>query len=292
MLILALLSQLIGAGVASLLVVSALRGLGERLLTHLPPAGATSARRWLFGALMAVGITSGIRPGLGATALGGPLWPFFGPGTPHLDPSLFAIAGMEGIAGAIGALRGLAFATLFLLGLTILGGILAAGRERPAGIGRGLGEASRRGGRDRGREMPLGPRPGARSEDPRDRSGEPRRLPGGGGRGRGQGPGRERREGRDRERGEGRGGEGRERESREGFREGREGFRENRESFRENREPMREPVASAARGGGPGFAGPRHGARPIPDPPAVMPAAAGAPVAAGRDLPVPRDGRR
>jgi len=282
-LILALLSQLLGALVASLIVVRGLRSPCERLLTHLPPAGAASARRWLLGALIAVGVTSGIHLGLGSGAFGGPVWPFFGPGTPHLDQSLAAIAGVEAFSGAISALRGLAFATLFLLGLSILGGILA-GRERTTGIGRLAGEGSRRGGRDRGREMPLGPRPGPRIEDPRDRSGEPRRMPLGGGRGRGPAPGRERREGRE-------GREGRERESRgEGRGEGRE--REGRDRERESRESYREPVASAARGG-PGFAGPRHGARPIPDPPAVVPTAAGAPIAE-RGLPgrEPRDGRR
>jgi hypothetical protein len=144
-----------------------------------------------------------------------------------------------------------------------------------------VGEGSRRGGRDRGREMPLGPRPGPRIEDPRDRSGEPRRMPVGGGRGRGPAPGRERREGR----------EGREGREREGRGEGRE--REGRDRERESRESYREPVASAARSGGPGFAGPRHGARPIPDPPAVVPTAAGSPIAE-RGLPgrEPRDGRR
>jgi hypothetical protein len=141
------------------------------------------------------------------------------------------------------------------------------------------GEGSRRGGRERGREMPLGPRPGPRIEDPRDRSGEPRRMPVGGSRGRGPAPGRGREGGREREgRGEGREREGRDREGREP----------------QSRESFREPVGSAAPRGGPGFAGPRHGARPLPDPPAVVPTAAGAPIAADRGLPGrdPRDGRR
>lgn len=285
MLILALLSQLVGALAASLIVVRGLKSPCERLLTHLPPAGAASARRWLLGALIAVGVTSGIHLGLGSGAFGGPVWPFFGPGTPHLDQSLVAIAGVEAFSGAISALRGLAFATLFLLGLSILGGILA-GRERSTGIGRLAGEGSRRGGRDRGREMPPGPRPGPRIEDPRDRSGEPRRMPLGGGRGRGPAPGRgERREGR----------EGREGREREGRGEGREREGRDRESREpQSRESYREPVGSTAPRGGPGFAGPRHGARPIPDPPAVVPTAAGAPIAADRGLPgrEPRDGRR
>src|SRR4029453_3536667 len=95
----------------------------ERFLTYLPPAGATSARRWLLGIMAAVGITAGIHFGMGPGAYGGPMWPFFGPGTPHLDRSLLAIAAIEGLSGGVGALRGLAFAALFLFGLSILGGI-------------------------------------------------------------------------------------------------------------------------------------------------------------------------
>jgi hypothetical protein len=271
-LILALLSQLVAAVVTSLVVIWALRGLLDRLLTQFPPAGALTARRWMTGVLIAIGITSGVRLGIGPGAELA-AWPFLGAGRVGMDPSLAFLAASAGLAAALGALRGLAFAALFLLGVLVLGQ-----RGESAAVGRRMDEPGRRieARREpmRGREAPHSGRPmRERTDDPRDRSGEPRRMPGGGGGGRGRGPlpGRERdrsREGRE-------GPEGREVR---GGREGREGLRNPRGlpgSFGSPRE--RNPMP------------PRFGARPIPDPAPLV--SAGTVDAGGRERVRSGDGR-
>jgi hypothetical protein len=190
-LILALLSQLLAASLTSLVVVRALRGLTDRLLESLPPAGAALTRRWMAAALVAIGVTSGLQlgAGLGAGAALG-AWPLLGEGTARWDVSPLMLAGLQAGGAVLGALRGLAFATLFLLGLGVLGGAFGRAQERPPILGRG-GEAGRRSHGEPGRrDLSRGPRPG-RGDDPRS-PGEPRRMPGGGGRGRGSAPDRER----------------------------------------------------------------------------------------------------
>ncbi len=237
MLILALTSQLVAALLTSLIAVRALKGLVDRLLESIPPAGATLARKWLAAALIVIGVSSGIQlAGLGA---GAGMLP--SEGLPGMERAPLAMAAIHALGAALGALRGLAFAALFLFGLGMLSGAFGPAQERPVALGRG-GEAGRRWEPRReavrAREMPRGPRPGRGEESPSS-GGEPRRLPGGGGRGRGPAPDR------DRER-----------------REGRESFRDGRESFREG-SSLAHGRSTAHPSSGPGS---RHGARPIPDP--------------------------
>jgi hypothetical protein len=278
-----LLVHLAAALAATVVALLVLQGPLRTFLASRAASGALDpgTRRLLFGALAAVGVTSGAFLG----AAGGGAFGLLA------GADAASAAAIEALRGAFGAWRGLAFAVLFLVGIGFLAP--AAEGQRPlvrastsGGMDRndrGRAEPGRLPATGRGREGTSGaPRP---LREPR--GGDPRRSPvvgggSGGSGGRGGGPGRERREGR-----EGREREGREREGGRGGREGREWQGRDRERERDReaadrerpehegrtrgslaqegweardpRAPMRNgslPVAARHRGS--------HGARPLP----------------------------
>ena len=232
-----LLVHLAAALAATVVALLVLQGPLRTFLASRAASGALDpgTRRLLFGALAAVGLTSGAFLG-GGGALG-----------LLTGADAASAAAIEALRGALGAWRGLAIAVLFLFGV----GLLAPAAEGPRPLVRASTSGGMDRGNDRGRAEPRRLPATGRSREgtsgvPRPlrepRGGDPRRSPvagggSGGGGGRGGSPGRERREGR-----EGREREGREREGRE--REGGRGGREDSEWPGRDRERERDREAA------------------------------------------------